>query len=46
MFTAICAWLVAGAAIVNAKLFKNAGHGVQRDDPEKIDRVVWEFIAS
>jgi proline-specific peptidase len=34
------------ANLVRLELFKNAGHGVQRDDPEKFDRVVREFIAS
>ena len=34
------------ANLVRLELFNNAGHGVQRDDPEKFDRVVREFIAS
>jgi len=34
------------ANLARLELFKNAGHGVQRDDPEKFDRVVREFIAS
>src|SRR6516164_2205734 len=34
------------ANLVRLELFKNAGHAVQRDDPEKFDRVVREFIAS
>jgi proline iminopeptidase len=32
--------------LVRLELFKNAGHGVQRDDPERFDRVVREFIAA
>ena len=34
------------ANLVRLELFKNAGHAVQRDDPEKFDRVVREFITS
>src|SRR5262249_47129054 len=34
------------ANLVRLELFNNAGHGVQRDDPEKFDRVVREFITS